>query len=132
MTKKKDPKDLKKVGRKTVMTPEVLTKLEQAFSIGCPDDEACIYADISRMTLRRYQEKNPEFCERKELLKQKLVLKARTNIAHKIQEGDIEVSKWYAERKRKAEFSTRQELTGQDGRNLIPVIEIQPVKASKE
>lgn len=104
MTKKKNPKDLLKVGRHTVMTSEVLTKLEQAFSIGCSDDEACIYADISRMTLQRYQKLNPEFCARKELLKQKLVLKARTNIAHEINGGNIEVSKWYAERKKRDEF----------------------------
>lgn len=109
MTKKKNPEDLEKVGRKTVMTPEVITKLEQAFSIGCSDDEACIYADISRMTLHRYQKENPDFCDRKELLKKKLVLKARTNIASKINEGDIDVSKWYAERKAKDEFSTKVE-----------------------
>lgn len=103
------PDGKKDTGRPTVMTPDIITKLEQAFSIGCSDDEACIYADISRMTLHRYQKDNPEFCDRKELLKQKLVLKARTNIATKINEGDIDVSKWYAERKRKDEFSTKTE-----------------------
>ena len=127
MTKKKAPEDLEKVGRKTVMTPEVLSKLEEAFSLGCSDEEACIHADISRMSLHRYQENNPEFCDRKELLKQKLVLKARTNIANKIELGDIEVSKWYVGRKRKSEFSTRQEVTGEDGAMIIPKIEILPV-----
>lgn len=128
MTKRKNPEDKKKVGRHTVMTPETITKLEQAFSIGCSDDEACVYADISRMTLCRYQKENPEFCGRKELLKQKLVLKARTNIATKINEGDISVSQWYVERKKKAEFSTRQEITGEDGESLTPVINILPIE----
>ena len=55
--------------------------------------------------------KNGGFPLRKELLKQRLVLKARTNIAEKINKGDIDVSKWYAERKRKDEFSTKTEQT---------------------
>ena len=132
MTKKKDPKDYLPTGRPTKVTPEVVTKLEQAFSMGCTDEEACLFADISRMSLQRYQEAHPSFRDRKALLKQKLVLKARSVIAEALNRKDENTAKWYLERKAKNEFSTRQELTGQDGQNLIPVIEIQPVKASKE
>lgn len=127
MTKRKAPEDKKTAGRKTVMTPEVVTKLEVAFSRDCSDTEACLFAGISRMTLHRYQEENPEFCDRKALLKDSLVLKARTNIAEKIEKGDLETSKWYVERKKRAEFSTRQEVTGQDGAPIVPQIEILPV-----
>ena len=127
MTKRKAPEDKQKVGRKTVMTPEVVTKLETAFSRDCSDTEACIFAGISRMTLHRYQEDNPEFCDRKALLKDTLVLKARTNIAERIEKGDLETSKWYIERKKRGEFSTRQEVTGEDGAPIVPTIEILPV-----
>lgn len=127
MTKRKAPEDKQKVGRKTVMTPEVVTKLEEAFSRDCTDTEACIFAGISRMTLHRYQEDNPEFCDRKALLKDTLVLKARTNIAERIEKGDLETSKWYIERKKRGEFSTRQEVTGEDGAPIVPTIEILPV-----
>ena len=132
MTKKKDPKDYLPTGRPTKVTPEVVTKLEQAFSMGCTDEEACLFADISRMSLQRYQEAHPSFRDRKALLKQKLVLKARSVIAEALNKKDENTAKWYLERKAKNEFSARQELTGADGENLIPVIEIQPVKAKEE
>ena len=132
MTKKKDPKDYLPTGRPTKVTPEVVTKLEQAFSMGCTDEEACLFADISRMSLQRYQEAHPSFRDRKALLKQKLVLKARSVIAEALNRKDENTAKWYLERKAKNEFSARQELTGSDGENLIPVIEIQPVKAKDE
>lgn len=132
MTKKKNPEDLEKRGRKTIMTPEIIDKLEQAFSMGCSDLEACLHANIGKTTLYNYQNENPEFVERKEQLKEKLVLKARTVIAEALNRKDENTAKWYLERKAKKEFSARQELTGADGENLIPVIEIQPVKASDE
>jgi hypothetical protein len=96
-------------GRPTIMTPEVIKKLEEAFSLGCSDNEACLYANIAKQTLYNYQTKNTEFVDRKELLKEKLVLKARSNIAKSLSAGDSDISKWYLERKKKAEFSTRQE-----------------------
>jgi hypothetical protein len=108
---KKVPKsERKKVGRPTSVTPETLAKLEQAFSLGCSDLEACIYADVSPSILYRFQEKNPEFRERKEMLKQKLVLKARTVVAEALKNKDENTAKWYLERKARDEFSTKQEM----------------------
>ena len=104
MTKKKDPKDYLPTGRPTKVTPEVVTKLEQAFSMGCTDEEACLFADISRMSLQRYQEAHPSFRDRKALLKQKLVLKARSVIAEALNKKDENTAKWYLERKKKDEF----------------------------
>jgi len=64
-------------GRPTVMTEETLQKLEEAFSWGCTDKEACGHADIAQATLYSYQESNPKFTERKEYLKDNPVRKAR-------------------------------------------------------
>ena len=135
MAKKKNPEDLQKVGRPTVMTPEVVSKLEQAWAMGCSDLEACLFADISKQTLYDYQNKNPEFIEFLNFInkfpdKESLVLKARTVIASALNKDDENTAKWYLERKKKAEFSTRQELTGEDGASLQPpVINIYPVEA---
>lgn len=129
MTKKKDPKDYLKVGRPTVMTDEVVRKLEWAFSIGCSDAEACFFAGISKQTLYDYQEKNPEYVDRKALLKEKMVLKARTVIANALNNEDKDMARWFLERKRKQEFSTRVESTGADGEPLsLPVLNIVPVR----
>jgi hypothetical protein len=110
------------VGRPTTMTKDTLAKLEYAFSIGCSDSEACLHANINKSTLYRFQNENPEFKDRKDLLKEKLVLVARTNIAYKLNEKDTATSIWYLERKKKAEFSTRLEATGADGKDLLPTI----------
>lgn len=128
MTKKKKPEDLVGAGRPTIMTPDRVNKLEQAFALGCSDKEACLYADISKQTLYTYQKKNPEFVDRKEILKESLVLKARTVIADSLNNKNEDTAKWYLERKKKAEFSTRQEITGEDGESLTPVINILPIE----
>lgn len=96
-------------GRPTVMTPEVVSKLEQAFSMGCSDLEACLFADISKQALYDYQEKNPEFADRKAMLKQKMIFKARSVIAEALNNKDENTAKWLLERKLKDEFSTKTE-----------------------
>ena len=55
-------------GRKTVVTQEVLRKLEEAFAMDCTDLEACLFADISKTTLYKYQVEHPLFAERKAVL----------------------------------------------------------------
>lgn len=122
MTKKK-PKELhKKDGRPTSMTPTTIGKLEDAFSKGFSDSQACIYANIHPSTLYEYCSKYPEFRERKENLKQNVNIIAKQNLYSKIVEGDETTSKWWLERKCKDEFSLRNELTGADGKELIPVV----------
>ena len=104
-------------GRPTVMTPEIISKLEDAFALGCSDSEACFYAGIGQSTLYSYQEDHPEFVERKEQLKEKPILKARQTIVKGLDDPDN--AKWYLERKRKSEFSQRNELTGPEGKELF-------------
>lgn len=119
MTKKKDPKDKKTAGRPTVMTSDVVSKLEQAFSMGCSDLEACLFANISKQALYDYQAKHPEFADRKAMLKETLILKARSVIATSLNNKDENTAKWYLERKRKEEFSTKVENHFSGGFNII-------------
>lgn len=112
-------KDKKQLGRPTEMTPEKILLLEQAFSMGCSDLEACLHADIGKTTLYNFQQKHPEFVERKEKLKEKLILKSRTVIADALNKKDENTAKWYLERKKKDEFGTRTELTGVSGSPIV-------------
>lgn len=104
------PKKKHPGGRPTVMTEEVVAKLETAFSWGCTDSEACVWAGISQDALYDYQRKNPAFTKRKELLKETPTLKARQVINLAIGQKDKQAAQWWLERKRKEEFSTRSEL----------------------
>lgn len=116
MTPRKTPEQRLKMGRPSQMTKEALDKLEQAFCIGCSDKEACLFANVSEDALYIYQRKHPDFVKRKELLKEKPLLKARNTVVNSL--GDAENARWYLERKRKIEFATRSELTGSGGEPL--------------
>lgn len=113
------PKKKSNAGRPTVMTEETLKKLTFAFSKGLSDEEASLFAEITPQTLYNYCHANPEFFERKELLKNKPKMQAKLNISENIENGDVDTSKWYLERKAKNEFSTKQE-TAIEG--AVPVV----------
>lgn len=99
-----------KVGRPTVMTPEMVQKLEYGFLKGLTDVECCLYAGISKQTLYDYCNKHPEFTDRKEDLKKQPSVQAKLNVTEAIEQGDVDLSKWYLERRNKDEFSLKQEI----------------------
>lgn len=99
----------KKPGRPTKMTEATVKKLDDAFVKGLSDAEACIYAGISKQALYDYCHAHPEYTDRKELLKQNVKMRAKVNVAERIEFGDIDASKWYLERK-DPEFSNKQKI----------------------
>ncbi len=99
-----------KVGRPTKITKDILEKLDNAFSLGHSDEEACLVAQIDPQTLYNYCKKHPNYSSKKELLKNSPKIVARRNIVKDLNDGDVKTSKWYLERKAKDEFSNRQEL----------------------
>lgn len=113
------------VGRPSVVTVEVIRKLEEAFALGCTDLEACLYANISKTALYEYQKDNSQFAERKEKLKQAPILLARRTIINSL--NNPQSAQWYLERKKKDEFSIRVENTGKDGQPIVPTL-IQIIK----
>lgn len=115
----KKTKKKSNAGRPTVMTPIVVSKLEQAFSLDSTVAEACFYAGISRESYYDFVNKYPEYTDRFEALRNRLVLKARETVAREIGKN-YQNSMDYLTRKRKNEFSTRQELTGAEGTPLTP------------
>lgn len=94
-----------KAGRKTVMSKLVLGKLEQAFAMGCSGREACVYANINPDTLYNYQKEHPEFSERKKVLKETPVLKARKTILDNLDKP--KVAMWFLERRAKQDFNLK-------------------------
>ena len=119
------------MARPTVMTPEVIAKLEEAFAWGCTDIEACLWANIAEKTLYLYQEKNPEFIQRKESLKETPALNSRATVARAVKR-DPKLAIDYLARKKKDEFSLRSEFTGAEGRELIPLDDTRVLKTLLE
>lgn len=87
-----------------IVTKTVIDKLEKAWAMGCSDKEACLYANIGITSLHLYQQHNPDFITRKEILKQNPVLKARQKVVTEIS-SDVRTAQWYLERKCRDEFS---------------------------
>jgi len=107
----------KKIGRPTVMTLDVLAKLEQAFAIDATVEEALSYAELKPNAYYDYLKANPDFSQRILDLRNRPVLKARQTIVKGL--DDAKNAQWYLERKRKKEFAERQELTGEDGGAIV-------------
>jgi hypothetical protein len=107
-----------KVGQPTVMTEETLRLLQEAFEWGCTDIEACLHAQIGKTALYDYQNRNPEYAEWKEQWKNSPNLRARKCVVESL-DTDKDLALKYLERKKKDEFSLRNEHTGADGNALF-------------
>ena len=106
------------MARPKKITERVIQKLEEGFIWGKSDREACIYANVAPSTLYDYCNQHKEFSERKELLKESVKMRAKINVARKINSGDVGVSTWYLERKCKDEFSLKQEINHSGDMNI--------------
>ncbi len=106
------------IGRPTVFTQEILQKLEEVFSLGGTDKEACFFAGISPSSLYNYQNENPEFMERKELLKASPILKARQTVVSALSK-DPHIAFKYLERRKADEFSQKQTVPSEFRHILI-------------
>lgn len=95
--------------KKQKLTPDTIRKLEEAFAIDASVLEACFYADISHDTYYRWIKENPELSDKFERLREKPVLTARQTVVKAIS-TDSDMAMKYLERKKKLEFSTRQEV----------------------
>lgn len=99
--------------RPSKKTDITIQKLEYAFSIDCTVEEACYYADISTSTYHNYVTESPKLLDRFNALRNKPVLTAREEVV-KGMKNNPELALKYLERKRKAEFSLRKEVTWED------------------
>lgn len=110
MEEKRKKKRNHKQGRPSVFTPDTIQKLEYAYSIGCTDTESALYADVSLSALYNYIANNPDFKERRDVLKRKPILLAKKTVYDSMAEGDTVTAKWLLEHKASDEFNTRSEV----------------------
>jgi len=106
-----------------------------AKKIGANPEMCCCHAGISKRQLEYFLEKHKYFCDFFETIIYEPNLIALNNIYQKMndekREFKTETSKWWLERKLKAEFSVRSELTGPDGNSLMDLTEKQEADIAK-
>jgi len=113
-------KQVNKGGRPTVMTPDVLAKLEQAFAIDATVEEALSYAEIKPDAYYDYLKKNPQFCDRIKDLRNRPILAARQRVVQGVKENYSNAMD-YLKRKRKLEFGDNIDMTT-GGEKIQPIL----------
>ena len=76
-----------------------LRTIEECVSWGWSLENSCNYAGVPASTFYDHQRRNPEIRSRLNLLREKPALVAKRNVAEAIMAGDVELSKWYLEKK---------------------------------
>ena len=104
-----DKRETKKTGRPSVMTQEVVGKLEFAFAFDSTVEEACFYVGISPDTYYTFCKQHPDFSERITALRCAPTLMARMTVL-RAAEHDADLALKFLERKRPQEFSTRAQV----------------------
>lgn len=84
---------------------ETLRKLEEAFSYGMNNTQACIQAGLSQSLFYEVCSKNPALSEHFTALRETPKVHAIKNIVDAIRKGDTKISQWYLERRHKSEFA---------------------------
>ena len=98
-----------KGGRKTVMTPDVIRKIEEVAALDGSVEEMAYYAGIHPDTIYAHLKINKEFSDKITALKNKPVLKARNTVIQSLDNPDHAFK--YLEKKRKKEFGNALDLT---------------------
>lgn len=106
-------------GRPSKQTSEVISKLEEVFSLDGSVEEACFFADISRKTYYEWIKEKPELGDRFEELRQNPFLKARRTIVNSL--DNPQSAQWYMTRKKKMEFGDNVDVTS--GGKPIPLFD---------
>lgn len=99
---------------------QVIAKLEEAWALGSSDAEAACNAGISPTALCRFLKVNPEISQRKEVLLEQPMLRARRTIVKNL-DTDLEHAWRFAKKKRPEEFGDKalEVEDGESGFNLV-------------
>jgi hypothetical protein len=100
----------KKVGRPSLDTPGVRSKIEEAAALDASVEEIAFWADISRDTYYEILKKDPAFSDRITKLREKPIIAARQRVV----KGALESygnAMDYLKRKKRAEFGDNVDHT---------------------
>lgn len=86
-------------GRPTVITKNTVAKLVKAFKEGFTDQQACDYAQIHTATFYRHMKSDEAFAREIGSAKVFITITAAKVVVKAIKKGDIQVAKWWLEKK---------------------------------
>jgi hypothetical protein len=128
---KQKPKG-KKRGRKPIISADDIRKLEAAFHNDYDISEALIYSGVKRTTYYAELKRNEQFANKMKEAQSKVSMKCKSVIVEAILNGDPLNARWWLERRRRKDYATRSELTGEDGEKIEGIIIFKPEKYPNE
>src|SRR4051812_14349545 len=101
MPKKKAASNSKAIGRPSILTQDVIRKLEEAFCMDATDGEACAFAGISEASYYHHRKENEDFSDQMDRAKQFPFMLAKKGLLQALKEGDGNLLlKWLKNRQR--------------------------------
>ena len=115
--------EVQKIEDKIKMNTAQIEKLEKYFWYGFNDKEACFKANVPTSTFYVYCKENPEWAERRQVLKKSPEMRAKELVAKKLkktEENDDYVKMVYQEEKRqeRAKIKVDLEVTKEDEEDI--------------
>lgn len=97
---------------------QIVLDLKACFNRDYTDEQACRSAGINKTTYYDWCNKSNEFYEIMEAAKDNFINKAKGILYDKLEDKDTDAAKFVLERREKNRYSRRQELTGEDGKDI--------------
>jgi predicted HTH transcriptional regulator len=103
--------EVEKIDDVTSITSKEIENLEYYFTHGFTDEEACLQVNVSPSSFYLYCRNNPEWAERRQILKKKQVMKAKLLVSKNLeQEKDEYIKMVYQEDKRQERARLKVDL----------------------
>jgi len=109
----------------------IIEALKPYLQLGYSVHMSCTLAQIPTSTVATWMEKDESLRKQFKAWQNLVSASARKVVVDKINEGDDKQANWWLERREKKDFSSRQELTGKDGTDLIKVDDQSKEKTDK-
>lgn len=93
---------------------EVMERLKPYFLLDYDYTKACNLAQFPVATLKTWIQNDPELHLKITAWRGMASAKARNNIVSAIEKGDMEMSRWWVERRERKSFSTRNEVANEE------------------
>ena len=112
-----------KTGRKPSITRSKVTKLLEVLESGGSVEDACVFAKISKPTFYRELKANERFETQIAIAKNKVKMKAITNITEQIDKGSPDFAMWWLEHRHAKEFSKSPDVAVQVNNFTVDFVE---------
>lgn len=120
------------VGRPSKKTDELVAKLIEAFHDDATIEQACYYSGIDKTTYYRWLDDSDEFRYEMSKAQEYPKVLAKRVLVKAMEAGDEKIALEVIKRLEKHRYSERNELTGKDGKDIVPTFVVQSDESKKQ